>query len=71
MFDETEYVVRFRNGKYFFGGYAMGDTENLKQANKYPFDWQIAKDLHLQMYCESNNLTYEIVKVRKFYELVE
>lgn len=71
MFDGTEYVVRFPNGKYFSGGYTMGDTDDLKQANKYTFDWQISRDLYLQLYCETNNLTYELVKVRMFYEVVD
>lgn len=71
MLDGTEYVVRFPNGKYFFGGYAMGDTDDLKRANKYSFNWQIEKDLYLQMYCSQYNLNYELVKVRVFYEIVE
>lgn len=71
MLDDTQFVVVFPNGKYYGGQILESETDDLKYANKYSFNWQIAKDLYLQLYCSSNNLTYDLVKVRQYYEIVE
>lgn len=67
----TQFVVKFPNGKYYGGQILESETDDLLYANKYGFDWQIEKDLYLQLYCSSNNLTYELIKVRQRYEIVE
>jgi hypothetical protein len=69
--NDINYVVKFNNGTYYAGGFSSGETTELKNAQKYVFDWQIVKDHYLQMYLNGNDdLTYEVIKVKTLYEIV-
>jgi hypothetical protein len=66
------YVVKFPHGKYYSGLISTErETADLLYASKYGFDWQPLKDLYLQLYCNENNLMYELIKVKTTFEIVD
>lgn len=72
MFDDIQYVVRFENGKYYRSGFSSdSETDELKYANKYTFEWQIIKDMYLSLYITEHNLSYKTIKVKTHYEIVD
>jgi hypothetical protein len=72
MFDEFQYVVKFPNGYYYNGIMSYPkETDDLKYANKYSFDWQPMRDKYLQMYCNEKDFSYELIKIKTVYEIIE
>lgn len=73
MFDYS-YVVKFSNGNYYAGQlWSEKETNDLKHACMYVFDWSPMKDANLRFYCQENNLTYDLIKVKTIttYEIIE
>ncbi|QRV11367.1 hypothetical protein JR311_20300 (plasmid) [Bacillus velezensis] len=72
MLDEISYVVRFDNGRYYsiysLSGY---QTDDLKIAKKYTFDWEVPKDIFLMAYVANTRYSYELVKIKTLYQIVD
>lgn len=72
IFGDILYVVRFDNGKFYKGGFSSdSETDELKYSSKYAFSWQPAKDMYLMVYLENKKLSYDLIKVKTHYEIVE
>lgn len=70
MFNGIHYAVQFENGEFFTGS---GSTKNIEKAFLYRLDWEIPKDLYLQMFLYGKSLNYKVVevKVKKTFKILE
>lgn len=68
MNEDGEYhIVKFNDGTYYKSGIYFSDkrtTNDIKEAQRYPFEWQIPKDIYLQQFLYNKNLKCEYVKVK-------
>lgn len=74
MLGEFKYVVMFSNGKYYAGeNFEDKETDDLKHAAKYVFDWSPMKDVWLRYYSDSKKITYKVIEIKTTttYEIVE
>lgn len=72
LFNEIKYAVKFSNGKYYCGGTsAHCEADCLKHAALFNFDWQPIKNWYLQVYLENTGMTYDLVKVKTIYQIVD
>lgn len=69
MNNNTHYVAKLSNGKYYYG---FGDvTDELTFAKKYVYDWSLTKDNYLNDYCNWKGLTYKCIKVKVVHEIIK
>lgn len=72
MLNEISYVVRFNNGRYYSIYSSSGyQTDDLKNAKKYTFDWEVSKDIFLMAYIANTRYGYELVKIKTLYQIVD
>ncbi|NIK10894.1 hypothetical protein [Alkalibacillus almallahensis] len=64
------YVIRFLDGTFYTGHLRDFKTDDLADAVKYIFDWQHMKDETLGMIRATEELDYEIVRVKAEYMII-
>lgn len=66
--DGEYYIVKFNDGSFYKGNGIVFSCErttiNLKEAQRYSWEWQIPKDIYLQQFLYGKDLICEYVKVK-------